>query len=108
MSRLVAEAVQGAALSLEGVDHIHCSDSLAASVLTVGHGITDHVFQEDLQDTTNLLVDQATDALHTTTASQAADCGLSDALNVVAKNLAMALGTTLSQTFASLSTSRHD
>merc|ERR1712137_818453 len=34
---LAAEAVQGAALALQGVHHVHGSDGLAASVLGVGH-----------------------------------------------------------------------
>ncbi len=46
--RSAAEAVQGAALALECVHHIHGGHGLAASVLGVGHGITDHVLQEHL------------------------------------------------------------
>jgi len=43
--------------------------------------------QEDLQDATGLLIDQARDTLDTTTAGQAADGGLGDALDVVAEHL---------------------
>ena len=90
MEDLSAEAVEGLALALEGVDHVHGGDGLAASVLGVGDRITDDVLEEDLEDTAGLLVDEARDALHTATASQTADGGLGDALDVVAKDLAVA------------------
>ena len=88
---LAAEAVQGAALALEGVHDVHGGHGLAAGVLGVGHGITDDVLQEHLQHTAGLLVDQAGDTLDATTASQAADGGLGDALDVVPEDLAVAL-----------------
>jgi hypothetical protein len=43
-----------------------------------------------------------------TTAGQTADGGLCDTLDVVAKDLAVALGTTLAQALAALATARHD
>jgi hypothetical protein len=70
---LAAEAVEGASLALERVDHIEGSHSLSASMLGVGHGIADDVLEEHLEHTAGLLVDEAADALHTTTASQTAD-----------------------------------
>ncbi|XP_040607403.1 uncharacterized protein LOC121142140 [Mesocricetus auratus] len=78
---------RGAALALERVDYVHGGDGLALSVLGVGDGVADHVLQEHLQHTAGLLVDEARDALDTTTSSQAADGGLGDALDVVAQNL---------------------
>ena len=105
---LRSESVEGAALALERVDDVHGGDGLAAGVLGVGHGVTDDVLEEDLEDTAGLLVDEAADALDTTTAREAADGGLGDALDVVAKDLAVALGAALSESLASLSTSRHD
>lgn len=42
------------------------------------------------------------DSLDTATASKTSDSGLGDALDVVAKNLAMALGTALAETLAAL------
>jgi hypothetical protein len=104
-SCLCTEAVQGAALSLESIDHVESSHSLPASVLSVGDGITDNVLKEDLEDTTSLLVDEAGDTLHTTTSSQTADSWLGNTLDVVAKNLAMALSTTLAEAFATFTTS---
>ena len=57
-----------------------------------------HVLEEDLEDTTGLLVDETRDTLHTATAGETADGGLGDALDVVAKDLAVTLSTTLSET----------
>ena len=104
---LAAEAVEGAALALEGVDDVHSGDSLAAGVLGVGHGIADNVLKEHLKDTTGLLIDEARDTLDTTATGETADGGLGDALDVVAKHLAVALGAALSKALASLSASRH-
>jgi hypothetical protein len=95
-------------LSLEGIDDIESGDGLAASMLGVGDGITDNVLKEDLEDTTGLFVDEARDTLDTTTASQTADSGLGDALDVVAQHLSVALSTTFAKAFASFATSRHD
>ena len=41
------EAVEGAALALEGGDHVHGGDGLPLGVLGVGDGDLDHVLQED-------------------------------------------------------------
>lgn len=105
--RLTAEAVEGAALALEGVHDVERGDSLALGMLGVGDGITDHVLEEDLEDAAGLLVNEARDALDATTASQTADRWLGDALNVIPKDLAVTLGAALSESFTSFSTSRH-
>ena len=102
---LTTETVESLALTLEGVDDIHGGDGLAASVLGVGDGITDDVLKEDLEDTAGLLVDEAGDTLDTTTTCETADGGLGDALDIVAKDLAMTLGAALSESLASFSTS---
>ena len=105
--RLSTESVQSLALALKGIDNVKSGDGLALGVLSVGDGITDDVLKEDLEDTAGLLVDEAGDTLDTTTASKTADGGLGDALDVVAKNLAVTLGASLSESLSSLSTSRH-
>ena len=102
---LTAEAVQGAALALEGVHHVHGGHGLAAGVLGVGHRVADDVLEEHLEDTAGLLVDEAGDALDAATAREAADGGLCDALDVVAKDLAVALGAALAESLTSLSAS---
>ena len=54
---LSAEAVEGAALALEGVDDVEGGDCLPLGVLAVGDGVTADVLEEDLQDSTSLLID---------------------------------------------------
>ena len=93
---LTAETVEGLALTLERIDDIHGGDSLTASMLGVGDGITDDVLEEDLEHTAGLLVDETRDTLDTATTSETADGGLGDALDVVAKDLSVTLGASLS------------
>ena len=107
VKRLTTEAVQSAALALKSVHHIKSGHGLSAGVLGVGDGITDDVLKEHLEDTTGLLVDETRDALHTTTTSETADSRLGDTLDVITQDLSVALGTALSETLSSLSTSRH-
>ena len=108
LSSLTAEAVQGAALALEGVDHVHGGDGLPLGVLGVGDGVTDDVLQEHLEHPASLLVDEARDALDSASAGQTTDGGLGDTLDVVTQHLSVALGSPLPQTFSSFASSRHD
>ena len=102
---LLTEAVKGLSLALERVDDVEGGDGLAARMLRVADGVADDVLEEILEHRAGLLVHEAGDALHATTASQAADRGLRNALDVVAEHLAVALaGTTL----ASLTATGHD
>ena len=55
---LTAESVEGSALSLQSVDYVHSCDGLPLGVLCVGDGITDDVFQENLENTTGFFVDE--------------------------------------------------
>jgi hypothetical protein len=96
------------ALSLEGVDDVEGGDGLPLGVFSVGDGIADDTLEEGLENTASLLVDHGGDTLDTTTASETTDGGLGDALDVVAKNLAVTLGTTLAEALAAFATSRHD
>ncbi|GMF44342.1 unnamed protein product [Phytophthora fragariaefolia] len=105
--RLSAEAVQGAALTLEGVHDVHSRHGFTASVLRVGDRVADDVLEEHLKDTAGLLVDEAGDALDTATTCETADGGLGDALDVVAKDLAVTLGAALAESLAALAASRH-
>ena len=54
---LTTEAVQGAALSLEGIDNVEGGDSLALGVLSVCNCVTNDTLKERLENTTGLLVD---------------------------------------------------
>ena len=101
VNNLPSETVQGAALTLERIDNVHGGDGLATGVLSVGDGVTDYVLKEHLQHTAGLLVDKAADALDTASASQPADRGLGDALDVVSKDFAVSLSTTLAESLAS-------
>ncbi len=78
---LSAETVEGAALPLEGVDHVHGGDGLPLGVLGVGDGVADHVLEEDLEDAPGLLVDEAGDPLDAPSPSETSDGRLGDALN---------------------------
>ena len=80
---LATEAVESAALALEGVDDVHGSDRLALGMLGVGDGIPDDVLQENLEHASGLLVDEAGDALDAATTSKATDGRLGDALDVI-------------------------
>ncbi|KAG6509885.1 hypothetical protein ZIOFF_027892 [Zingiber officinale] len=104
---LASKPVEGPPLALEGVDHVHGSDRLAASVLSVGHGVSDDILEEDLEYATGLLVDQAADALDAAAAGEAAYRRLGDALNVVAEDLAVALSAALAKPLASLAAAGH-
>ena len=82
-----------------------------------------HVLEENLENTTGLLVDETRDTLDTTTAGKTTNSGLGNTwnamsepskpplglhtLDVVTKNLAVTLSTALSKTFSTFSTSRH-
>ena len=105
--RLTSESVQGASLAFQGIDDIHSGDGLPLGVLGVGDSISDHVFEENFEDTSSFFVDQSTDSFYTTTTRQTADGWLRDSLDVVTKNLSMTLGASFSQSFSSFSTSRH-
>ncbi|KFW77907.1 hypothetical protein N305_08110, partial [Manacus vitellinus] len=94
---LAAEAVEGASLALESVDHVHGRDRLPLGVLGVGDGVANYVLQEDLEHAARLLVDEPRDALDAAAPSQAADGRLGDALDVVAQPLAVALGAALAE-----------
>jgi hypothetical protein len=102
MNCLTAEAVKSAALTLEGVDDVEGGDGLALGVLGVGDSVADDTLEEGLENTAGLLVDHGRDTLDTATTRQTADGGLGDTLDVVAQDLAVALGTTLSETLAAL------
>jgi hypothetical protein len=54
---LTTETIEGTALSLECVDNIEGSNSLALCVLSVCDSIADNTFEEGLENTSGLLVD---------------------------------------------------
>ena len=105
---LAAESVESASLSLQSIDDVHGCDGPSLGVLSVGDCVTDDILQENFENTTCLLVDETRDTLDSTTAGQTPDSWLSDALDVVSQDLPVALGASLSKTFASFAATRHD
>ena len=102
--RLSSEAIQAATLTLEGVDDVHCGDGLAASMLGVGHGVTDDVLKKHLEYSSGLLVDEAGDALNTSSACETANGGLGD---VITKDYAVTLAASLAESLFSFSAARY-
>ena len=102
-----AKAIECSSLSFQGINNIHSSHGLPASVLSVGHGISDDILQEDLEHTSGLFIDETADSLNATPASEPAYGRLGNTLDVIAENLAMALCTSFSETFSSFTSSRH-
>jgi hypothetical protein len=100
--------VQGLSLTLQGVDDVHGRDGLAAGVFRVGDRVANDILKEDLENTTGLLVDQTGDTLDTATTGETANGGLGDTLDVIAKDLAVTLGASLSESLSSFSAARHD
>ena len=104
---LTSESVEGAALPLERVDDIHGRHGLSFGVLRVGDSVADDALQEHLQHPAGLLVDEPRDALDASSASETAYGWLGDALDVVAKDLPVTLGASLSESLATFATARH-
>lgn len=71
-------------------------------MLGVGDSITDDGLQEGLEHAAGLLVDHGGDTLDTATAGETADGGLGDSLDVVAQDLAVALGAAFAEAFSAL------
>ena len=88
------------ALSLERIDDIERGDRLSLGVLSVGDGVTDDTLEEGLEHTAGLLVDHGRDTLDTATTCKTTDGRLGDALDVVAQDLPVALGSALAEALA--------
>lgn len=105
---LTAKSVQGTALTLQGVDDIHGGDGLPLGVFGIGDGVTDDVLKEYLQYATGLLVDQARNTLHSTSACKTTDGWLGDTLDVITKYFPVTLSASLSESLSSFTATRHD
>jgi hypothetical protein len=77
----VAETVEGSALSLECVDHVHGGDSFSSGVLGVGDGISDDLLEEGSKDGSGVVVDERGDSLDTASSTESSDGGLGDPVN---------------------------
>jgi hypothetical protein len=67
-------------LTFEGVDDIKGCDGLSLGVFGVGDSIADDAFEEDLEDTSGLFVDEAGDTFDTTSACETTDSRFRDTL----------------------------
>lgn len=99
MATLATKTIQGTSLALEGINDIHGDDGFAASMLSVGDGVTDDRLEKDLENVASLLVNEARDTLDTTTTSKTTDGRLGDTLDIIPKDFTMALGAALSKTY---------
>ena len=106
-NHLATESVESASLPLQCIHNIHGSDSLSLGMISVGDGVTNDRLEEHTEDGAGLLIDQVADTLDTTTTSKTANSWLSDALNVITKQLAMTLSSSLSQSLSSFSATSH-
>merc|ERR1719295_2152611 len=105
--QLSSEAIEGPALPLQGIHHVHGSHSLPLRMLSVGNSVTDDILQENLQNTPGLFVDETTDPLDTTPSSKSPDCRLGNALDVIPQHLAVSLSTTFAQSLATFASPSH-
>ena len=105
-SASAAETVEGATLSLEGVDDVESSNGLSLGVFSVSDGVTDDALEEVAEDGPGLLVDERADSLDTTATSESADGGLSDAHDSVLNGLlGVTLGANLAVAFTTFTSS---
>ena len=91
-----AETVEGAALSLEGVDDVEGGDGLSLGVLGVDNGVADNVLEEASEDSAGLLIDVGRDSLHTTSSCKSADSRLGNTLNVITQDFTVTFGSSFS------------
>ena len=99
--KLCTKAVESTTRSLESVDDIEgrngfptreCEHTnsertkvkghIPLSVFSVGDGVTDDVLQEDLQDTTSLLINETRDTLDTATTRETTDSLINSAVHI--------------------------
>ena len=104
---LATETIEGSALPLQSIDDVHGSDGLPLGMLGVGDSIANNILQENLENASGLLIDQARDTLDSSTASKTTDGRLGDALDVITQDFAVTLGASLSESLASFASTSH-
>lgn len=95
-------------MSLKGIYNIHSGDGFPLCVFGVGDSIPDDIFEEDLQHASGFFVDEPAYSLDTTSSRQSSDCWLGDSLDIIAENLTMSLGASLSESLSSFTSTGHD
>ena len=73
-------------MPLEGINNIHGGHSLPSGVFSVSHGVTNDVFQEDLENASGFFINEPTDSLHSASPGQSSDRRLGDPLDVIPQN----------------------
>jgi hypothetical protein len=73
-------------------------------MFSVGNRVTNNVLKENLQHTTSLLIDETRYTLYTAATGKTANGGFRNTLNVIAKDLSVTLGASLSESFSTFST----
>ena len=107
-SRSAAETVEGAALSLQGVDNIESCHSLSLGMLCVGDRVANDILQEGPKHVPGLLVDEGGDTLDSSAASQPTNRWLSDAQDSLLEGLlCVTLGSDLSVALADFASACH-
>ena len=71
-------------------------------MFSVRDRVSDNILQKDLEDSSSFFVNEARDALHSTATGETTNRRLGNALDIVTKDLAMALGPALSESLTSL------
>ena len=105
---LTAKAVEGTALTFEGVDNVHGGDCFAFGMFGVGDSISNDILEEHLEDTSCLLIDESRDSLDSSSTCKTSDGRLGDSLDIISEDLPVPFGASLSETLTALTTSSHD
>ena len=100
---LTTETIQCLALSLQSINHIHCSHCLTTCMFCISYRITNNIFKKHLEYTTSLFINKTTDTLYTATTSKTTNGRLCNTLDIITKDLAMTFRASFSKTFASFS-----
>jgi hypothetical protein len=107
--KLTSESVKSSSLTLECIYNVECCHCLAAGVLRVCYGVTHNVLQEDLENTTGLVIDETADSLNSSSSSQTTDCWLCNSLDVLTNSPSMPLFRShFAESFATLRFADHD
>ena len=104
---ILVESVNGSSLTLERIHDIQGGHRLPLRVFGVGHSVFDHILQKGLDPRSGFLVNLTRDPLHSTSPRQTTNRWLGDSGNVSFAAFAESFCSSLSQSFASFSSTRH-
>ena len=104
---ILVESVNGSSLTLERIHDIQGGHRLPLRVFGVGHSVFDHILQKGLDHRSGFLVNLTRDPLHSTSPRQTTNRWLRDSGNISFAAFTESFSSSLSQTFASFSSSGH-